>query len=148
VSGAPDETAAPAPFPPPAGRFAPWPPVLVIVVGIAAAIVLFFAYAALARWVLRGPVDGASLHRSVGLAAGSSTLIESRGRCRRPAADGRWRCVVSDAGGSGAIPYDVRVKPGSSCWTATMTAAGDGSMPRSVSGCVHRWQWTALDAVG
>jgi hypothetical protein len=143
-----DEPAAPAPFPPPAGRFTPWPPVLVIVVGIAAAIVLFFAYAALARWVLRGPVNGASLHRSVELAAGSSTLIESRGRCRRPAAAGRWRCVVTDAGGSGGIAYDVRVEPGSSCWTATMADTSGGAwMPRSVSGCVHRWQWTAFDAV-
>lgn len=139
----------PEPFPPSSGRFQLWPPVLLIVVGIAAVIVLFFAYAALARWVLHGPVHGASLQRSVELAAGSSVLLESTRRgCRRLPATGAWRCSVSDAGGSGDVRYEVRVEPDSSCWSARLLdRGGEGPMPRTVDGCVHRWQWTAFDAV-
>jgi hypothetical protein len=115
-----------------------------IVVGtIVGAVVVFVAYAMLARFVLHGEVNAQSLSSSVASAAGSSGRL---GRpCQRGEQDAVWVCQVYDSEASGTARYRVMVRPGSSCWDDVLVLDwSEDGMPRSVSGCVHRWQWSLL----
>ena len=113
------------------------------------AVFLFAAYAIVARFVLHGPVTGRSLHESVQSASGSAgSTLGNAGRCRSGSQTREWRCDVDDAGGSGTATYSIRVRAGSSCWNGRLTGGdGEGGMPKRISGCVHRWQWSLFDLV-
>jgi len=88
------------------------------------------------RWVLHGPVTGRNLERSV---ASEAKLPYSSDGCERLAAPRTWRCDISND--SDVETYFVRVKPGSSCWTARRTEREyPGDVPAE-SGCVYLWQW-------
>lgn len=97
--------------------------------------------AILGRFVLHGPVDGASLAVSVRKEVGS---IDDVTPCARTPRRDVWRCSMSDATSSGAVPYTVRVEPDGSCWTARRLRP-DGTPGRErAAGCVHAWQWSLL----
>ncbi len=134
-----------APFPPPP-RHPLWPGriVLLLLLIPATVIVLAGLYALAARFVLHGKVTDHSLHRSVGLATGSSVLLGGDPDACTPSRAGQWRCEVWDSGGSGTVVYAVRVRPDSSCWDARLDSPTGEPMPRTVGGCVHRWQWTVF----
>ena len=126
----------------------PTAPVLIL----AALAVAVAAGALLARFVLHGPVTSRSLLDSVEQRSGSEgATYDLGGRCRPPRGGedgrgrdgGRWRCEVWDPAISDPAAYDVRVRPGSSCWDARLARPDVPSdLPRSLEGCVHRWQWT------
>jgi len=99
------------------------------------------AYAVLARFVLHGPVNDASLQRSVALARGSDPSFPTH--CTRTGTR-RWRCTTPDDQSSGAVQYDVRGVDGGSCWRATLVSDSSEGAPEHVGGCVHSWQWTLL----
>jgi hypothetical protein len=117
-----------------------------VVFFVVCAVVLFGVYALVARFVLSGPVTSGSLAVSVGRVSGSpGELLGGAGDCRRSIRAGEWRCEVSDAGGSGAVTYRVRERRGSSCWDGLLVEdSAEGGMPRKISGCVRRWQWSLL----
>lgn len=109
-----------------------------------ALLLAFVAAALLGRFVVHGPVDGRSLARSVEAASGSAGSASfAPGACRRQRLPGRWACEVVDPSGSGPMGYAVRVRPGSSCWSARL--AFGGGEQSEVDGCVRRWQWTLTD---
>jgi hypothetical protein len=112
---------------------------------LAGAVVVFVAYALLARFVLHGPVGPGTLQVSVERTAGSA-LPRYRGRCRRARRSGDWRCTISDHEGSGGVTYRVSVRPGSSCWHGEIVEdLSEGApMPRKIDDCVHLWQWSLL----
>ena len=108
---------------------------------------LFAAYALAARFVLHGPVTAASLHEAVERESGSAgSLVGGADHCRRLRTARTWKCSVHDSAGSGGVDYRVRVRSGSSCFDGLLTTEyGEGGMPKRISGCVYRWQWTLLD---
>jgi len=137
--------------------------ILVALCGVA----LFLSYALLARNVLHGPADEMSLAVSVRREAGSDDMIGAGGPCRRAAPDelvprakgfldaGQlvpdelstdvWICVAGDIRASGNKVYRVRMRS-SSCWEGRLATdlSGRSWLPRTISGCVHRWQWSLL----
>lgn len=121
-----------------------------IVIGVLAAVAMFGGYALVARFVLHGPVDPGSLQRSVAMETSSADVTLNISRpCQPRARADRWSCDVSDGSGSGTAVYGIRVEPDSSCWTGRLVAGYEveGTMPRRISGCVHRWQWTLWDVL-
>jgi NDP-sugar pyrophosphorylase family protein len=97
--------------------------------------------------VLHGPVTAGSLHDAVERQSGSAgNLFGTTDRCRRLDAARTWRCSVYDSAGSGGVDYRVRARSGSSCFDGRITADyGEGGLPKRISGCVYRWQWSAFD---
>jgi hypothetical protein len=91
----------------------------------------------LASNVLHGDVTPRKLFLSVrDESGGGSPLSLDRHRvCHRVATAGRgsWRCEIDDPRASaGGSTYRVDVH--GSCWRAS---GGAGSLPRTISGCVH-----------
>jgi hypothetical protein len=122
--------------------------VLVLSVLLSVAIVLAVVVPVLMTRVLHGPVTDDRLGISVGNVTGGGTT----GRCT-PArvhdhlVKGRWKCGVWVETGSSGIDYTVQMKPGSSCWTASLPgrAARDiGDLPVRADGCVRHWEWDPL----
>lgn len=111
---------------------------------------LFLSYALLARYVLHGPVDEMSLAVSVRReAGGTDETVGGGGTCHR-IAPYVWTCSVGagyDARHSMQryVAYRVRIRSGS-CWEGRLAVDSSGRtrMPRALSGCVHRWQWSLL----
>jgi hypothetical protein len=108
---------------------------------------LFATYALAARFVLHGPVTATSLHAAVERESGSAgAMLETTDRCRRLEVDRTWECSVYDSSGSGGVGYEVRAREGSACFAGRRTANyGEGGLPKRISGCVYRWQWTVFD---
>lgn len=114
--------------------------------GVLCITIVAVACAALPRFVIHGPVDAGSLATAVDGAAdsGSGELAS----CRRAPANKEWHCHLLDRdGSSGYVVYRVRVRPHSSCWTATLEDNSENGMSRKLSGCVHLWQWSLLDGL-
>jgi hypothetical protein len=134
--------------------------------GLLCVAALVLSYALLARYVLHGPADEMSLAVSVRREAGSDDMIGASGPCRRAAPDeleprrkgfldaGQlpdelaidvWLCVAGDIRASGTKVYRVRMRS-SSCWEGRLATdlSGRSWLPRTISGCVHRWQWSLL----
>lgn len=115
---------------------------LVVVACVFAGAYWFGVYAIAARFVLHGPVTEASLTRSVYDAAPFGLL--SLPECdfdTEPTS-----CLVHDDSGGGVF-YDVKVRPDSSCWDATLALNASSEVsepPPTLSGCVRRWQWSIL----
>ncbi len=111
-------------------------------------VVIFAAFALLARFVLHGEVSPTSLNESLATEAGSADqLLDVPGRCDRSASS-TWECLIGDSSGSGGATYRVAVARGSSCWEAQrVDDFSESGMPRVVSGCVHLWQWSVVDAL-
>ena len=118
------------------------PVVLLLAIGVSA----FVAYALAARFVLHGPVTSESLYVAVDRDSGSAGgLLGQRGRCHTTRKPRTWTCSVYDSAGSGGVDYRVNVSADSSCFRGQLTADhGEPGMPRRISGCVRRWQWTLL----
>jgi hypothetical protein len=92
--------------------------------------------------VIHGPVTPTRLDRSVSRAAGRLSMPDCT---RHPRDARRWSCGVwIDEGrfSSGGVDYDVRVREGSSCWTASLDAATarEAKVPARLDDCVRRWQ--------
>jgi hypothetical protein len=108
---------------------------VVVVISAVAFVILMFT-------VIHGPVTPARLDQSVSGAAGRLSMSD----CTRHSRDERrWSCGVwIDEGrfSSGGVGYDVRVREGSSCWTASLDAATarEAKVPARLDGCVRRWQ--------
>lgn len=127
----------------------------------------FVSYALLARDVLHGRADEMSLAVSVRREAGATEMVGAGGPCRPAAPDelkprakgfldagqlvpdeiasGVWICVAGDARASGTATYRVRMRSGS-CWEGRLATdlSGRSWLPHTISGCVHRWQWSLL----
>ena len=104
----------------------------------------FATYAMLARFTLAGHVNSSSLAISVTNSSPSAgSIVGNSGECHARRAR-LWSCTVSDSSGSGVVDYNVRVRQGSSCWEGRLVHGRGYDMPRRVSGCVHRWQWSLL----
>jgi hypothetical protein len=121
--------------------------VLGVVCGLAVGIGLFWLSAMASRWVLHGPVDGASLAKSVQLHSGGGSIMFGVPPCEP--LDGRtWHCrVASDPGSGWSDAYRVTLRQGSSCWDARRTMAGSPALDDHLDGCVHLWQWTLWDVL-
>ena len=105
----------------------------------------FAVYALSARSVLHGRVTETSLAVSVGSASRSGGEPLAAGGCRRQGRGGVWSCDLPDREDSGAVRYTVRVRPGTSCWVATLVvSSSEGGMPQHARGCVRRWQWSIV----
>lgn len=108
--------------------------------------ILFVAAAILGRYVVHGSVDGESLSVSVGQRVGSiDDALGDVTPCTRTSRRDVWRCSMSDARSSGAVPYEVRVEPGGSCWTARRAGANGTPGRERTDGCVYAWQWSLLE---
>ncbi len=115
---------------------------LLVVLGLTVA-----TFAVLARFVVHGRVNGASLHDSITAAAPSAgRLLGDDDECE-PGVDTRtWRCSIVDRDGSGGADYVVTVEAGGSCWRAQLERDySESGMPKRVRGCVYLWQWSLLD---
>jgi hypothetical protein len=116
------------------------------VVGLLLVGLAFSGYALAARFVLHGEVNGRTLMQSVQHQSGSVgwLLDDGSDSCvRKTGTEDVWSCDVSDRHGSGGAGYRVRVSAGTACWSARMTWNGaEGFMPRRVSGCIPRWDWS------
>ncbi len=89
-----------------------------------------------ARYALHGPVTARSLYLSVRDATPSlDPLDRSTAACAPEREPRAWTCTVTDAEGSGAAVYRVRVRRSSSCWDARRIKRGIG-MPERVSGSI------------
>jgi hypothetical protein len=91
----------------------------------------------LASHVLHGDVTPRSLYASVeNDSGGGNSVVDERHNVCHPVATagpGSWSCDIDDPQASaGGATY--RVKVHGSCWKAS---GGSGSLPRTVSGCVH-----------
>jgi hypothetical protein len=97
---------------------------------------------------LHGPVTARSLDASLERRLPTERDYDSGYGCRR--AGPSWRCTVPDTD-SGIAEYAVAVRRGSSCWDGRLTTRGESAagMPRTVSGCAHRWPGVeaALDTI-
>jgi len=113
-----------------------------LVLALLAVSFAFVAFALLGRFVLHGPVSQHSLEVSVHRAAALGMLPEAAS-CKR--AVRVWHCMAYDDSGGGAT-YEVKLRPGSSCWNGRMTqnASYEVDPPRELGGCVRRWQWSIL----
>jgi hypothetical protein len=92
--------------------------------------------------VIHGPMTPTRLDRSVSGAAGRLSMPDCT---PHPRDEQRWSCGVwIDEGrfSSSGVDYDVRVRKGSSCWTASLNAATarEAKVPARLDGCVRRWQ--------
>ena len=117
------------------------------------AFVLLVAVAGLARFVLHGPVTGESLALSVDREIGAGGMVDDElPACRRDT-PATWRCEAYSSELSGPVRYDVVERANSSCWDAERAERSARAvelatdLPARASGCVHRWQWTAVDLV-
>jgi hypothetical protein len=109
---------------------------------VALGVTLVLAIVAFAVWThAHGPVDGASLVRSVERESGSAgmTFAVDYG-CTESKVD-TWQCRVLDRSASGTVTYNVIVSDGS-CWNGTRAEPASGllprpprNMPRTISGC-------------
>lgn len=100
---------------------------------------LLGVYFLLATFVLHGPVNERSLFQSVSAAARSP--YDQAGPCIR--GNQTWSCTVLVKGGSGSGRYRVSVHPDSSCWDAVLVLnQSRDEMPRTLSGCVRRLEWS------
>jgi hypothetical protein len=54
-----------------------------------------------------------------------------------------WICVAGDVRASRLALYRVRMRS-SSCWEGRLATdlSGRSWLPHTLSGCVHRWQWS------
>src|SRR5438093_1116327 len=86
-------------------------PILRIIVTTICILLVLAGAAALARFVIHGPVTGRSLAASVEGGSGSD-----RDSCRRAADRAVWTCFVPDVGASSYVKYTIRVRAGTSCW--------------------------------
>lgn len=93
------------------------------------------------RWVLHGPVNGESLHKSV---TSRTNALTFDSKCRRQRAPRTWLCPVYDNGGSSTVDYRVVVDADSSCWTAQRLGVSVDDLPGTVDGCVGLWEWQLL----
>lgn len=109
-----------------------------------AVLALLGAYLLLATFVLHGPVNERSLLRSVsGVADSVGEPVEPCVPDERPTTV--WSCTVGDREGSGTAQYRVTVSRGSSCWeTQLVLDHSEGGMPRMLSGCVRKLEWSLL----
>jgi hypothetical protein len=100
----------------------------------------------LTRWWVHGHVDGGALATSVGRVTGGSP-IGHVAPCEPRPGPGVWECDVPAPSNSGQDGYVVRVRPGTSCWTATRSYDGSegDDLPARADGCVRLWQWSPLD---
>ncbi|MCC6438369.1 MAG: hypothetical protein R2736_17130 [Solirubrobacterales bacterium] len=126
-------------------RSARWA-VRVLVVGaglVAAALVLIGIYTVLATFVLHGPVNERSLFQSVSNVAGSA-FSDVGDPCERVGSSGgEWSCTVGGKSGSGSARYRVTVRADSSCWKGDLVVdQSEDRMPKSISGCVRRLEWS------
>jgi hypothetical protein len=124
--------------------------VLALSAVLGVAIVLAVVIPVLMMRVLHGPVTERRLGISVGHVTGGGTI----GPCTPTRVDdhlveGRWNCGVWIETGSNGVDYTVRIRPGSSCWTASLARGSYGyrhrdGLPPRVDGCVRRWEWDPL----
>jgi hypothetical protein len=121
--------------------------ILAIAAALGTAIVLAVVVLVLMTRVLHGPVTEERLGISVGnVTGGGSTGDCTPARVNDHLVAGRWSCGVWLEGGSSSIDYTVLVKPGNSCWTASLSRGGyddrhRGDRPVRADGCVRRWEW-------
>jgi hypothetical protein len=113
-----------------------------IALAVAALLAAGFVFVVLMLTTIHGPVTEERLANSVADEAGRLRLLPCTAHHGRPR---RYSCGVWIDHGrftSGGVDYDVRVRPGSSCWTGTLDArdARDAGVPRRLHGCVYRWQ--------
>jgi len=56
-----------------------------------------------------------------------------------------WICVAGDIRASSTATYRVRMRS-NSCWEGSLATdlSGRSWLPRTISGCVNRWQWSLL----
>jgi hypothetical protein len=57
-----------------------------------------------------------------------------------------WICVAGDIRASSTAAYRIQMRTGS-CWEGRLATdlSGRSWLPRTISGCVHRWQWSLLE---
>lgn len=109
---------------------------------LTALLVAGLAFVVLMLTTIHGPVTDERLANSVADEAGKLRLLPCTPTHHEPR---HYSCGVwIDRGRftSAGVSYDVRVHPGSSCWTGTLPTrdAHDAGVPRRLSGCVYRWQ--------
>ena len=110
------------------------------IVLVACGMILVLVIVALAVWTrAHGPVDEASLVRSVERASGSAGMTFDVDYGCTENGGGAWQCRVLDSSASGTATYDVIVSDGS-CWDGTLVEPVSGlilprNMPRTISGC-------------
>jgi hypothetical protein len=99
-------------------------------------VVVIVAFAVWTR--LHGPVDEASLVRSVERESGSAGMTFDLDYGCAENEVGVWQCRVLDRSASGTATYDVIVSDGS-CWDGTLVEPASRlrprDMPRTISGC-------------
>jgi hypothetical protein len=105
----------------------------------ACATILLIVIAAFSVWKhAHGPVDEASLVRSVERASDSLGMAVDVDYGCIERGSGNWQCRVLDRSGSGTATYNVVVGDGS-CWDGTLAEPASGlqprNMPRAISGC-------------
>lgn len=128
------------PLPRPAWHKWAW---LALAVAIIAPILAY----TLMRTVIHGSVNDSTLATSVAVAYGSAFTGGDFDDCRK-LRSGDWRCSVVDAGGSGEMVYDVHVRPGSSCWSATLHLDnGEDDPPKNLDSCVYVIQKRLIDSL-
>ena len=120
-----------------------------MVLGLLAAVLLFAAWAIVARVWLHGPVSAGALAVSLDRSIGTGGMGEAGG-CTRAAQERVWTCSVSSPEQSGGARYRVTTEPNGSCWTAELIDDDSETrdMPRRPRDCVRLWQWTGFDLLG
>lgn len=111
-----------------------------LILAVVMLVVLFVVFAVLARVVLHGPVEGASLGTSVQQRQDRETPGSLAGGAPCKAVRGRWQCTVSY--GSGTRTLIVSLRKRSSCWTARRRS--QTAKQPALSGCVYLWPWTVF----
>lgn len=100
--------------------------------------------ASVARWVLHGPVNSDSLAEAVAIEAGS---LSSGSGCTFVKKSQTWVCEIPSREGSGSVTYELTMKDDSSCFDGVKVASESEppeDEPKTISGCVHLWQWSLL----
>ena len=108
---------------------------------VAFGVTLVLAIVAFAVWThVHGPIDEASLIRSVARESGSPARLADLYGCSERKV-GIWQCKVLERSASGTVTYNVTVSDGS-CWNGTLADTRSGlspppprTMPRTISGC-------------
>lgn len=101
--------------------------------------------ASAARWVVHGPVNSDSLAEAVAIEAGAS--FPGSG-CTFVKKSRTWICMISSREGSGTVTYELTMQDDSSCFDGVKVASDSEppeDEPKTISGCVHLWQWSLLD---